>query len=79
MIPGPNFTLTKVASGGAGQKPTVTFTVRDNKGNGIPMSTFKSGGSLSLTMAGPTSDCGYTSFGSDVTTPGYVRLPVIPR
>ena len=23
-------------------------------------------------MAGPTSDFGYTSFGSDVTTPGYV-------
>ena len=23
-------------------------------------------------MAGPTSDYGYTSFGSDVTTPGYV-------
>ena len=33
-------------------------------------------GSLSLTMAGPTSDYGYTSFGSDVTTPGYVMEPV---
>ena len=77
MIPGLNFTLTKVANGGAGQKPTVTFTVRDNSGNGIPMSTFKSGGSLSLTMAGPTTDFGYTSFGSDVTTPGYVTESVI--
>ena len=67
-IPGINFTLTKVV-GGAGQKPTISFTARDNQGNGIPMSKF---GSLSLTMAGPTTDYGYTSFGSDVTTPGYV-------
>ncbi len=27
---------------------------------------------LQFTMAGPTTDYGYTSFGSDVTTPGYV-------
>jgi OmcA/MtrC family decaheme c-type cytochrome len=40
------------------------------------MSAFKSGGSLSLTMAGPTADFGYTSFGSDVTTPGYVTESV---
>lgn len=71
-ITGLNFTLVKVASGGAGQKPVVTFTVRDNSGNGIPMSTFASSGSLSLTMAGPTTDFGYTNFGSGVTTPGYV-------
>jgi OmcA/MtrC family decaheme c-type cytochrome len=73
MITGLNFTLVKVVNGGAGQKPTVTFTVRDNNGNGIPISTFTANsGSLSLTMAGPTSDYGYTSFGSDVATPGYV-------
>ena len=71
-ITGLNFTLVKVASGGAGQKPMVTFTVRDNSGNGIPMSTFTSSGSLSLTMAGPTTDFGYTNFGTGVTTPGYV-------
>jgi len=77
-IPGLNFTLTKVTNGGAGQKPSVTFTVRDNKGNGIPLGTFKTGsGSLSLTMAGPTSDYGYTSFGSDVSTPGYVTESVV--
>jgi OmcA/MtrC family decaheme c-type cytochrome len=29
-------------------------------------------GTLSFTMAGPTTDYGYTNFGSDVTTPGYV-------
>ena len=34
-------------------------------------------GSLSLTMAGPTTDYGYTSFGSTVTTPGYVTESVI--
>jgi OmcA/MtrC family decaheme c-type cytochrome len=72
-IPGLNFTLVKVANGGAGQKPTVTFTVKNNAGNPIPMSAFlTSPASLSMTMAGPTSDYGYTSFGSDVTTPGYV-------
>ena len=40
------------------------------------MSKFTSGGSLSLTMAGPTTDYGYTSFGSSVTTPGYVTEAV---
>jgi len=33
---------------------------------------------LYLVMAGPTSDYGYTSFGSDVTTPGYVSENVVP-
>jgi OmcA/MtrC family decaheme c-type cytochrome len=70
-VPGINVVLTKVSNGGAGQKPTVTFTVKDNAGNAIPQSVFSTG-SVSLTMAGPTSDYGYTSFGSDVTTPGYV-------
>jgi len=73
-IPGINFTLTKVTNGTPGKAPTVTFTVRDNKGNGIPMSTLTSNsGSLSLTMTGPTTDYGNVSFGSDTTaTPGYV-------
>ena len=76
-IPGINFTMVKVANGGAGQKPTLTFTVKDNQGNGIPMSTFsKNSGSLSLTMAGPTSDYGTTDFGV-ATTPGYVTESVI--
>ena len=72
-ITGLNFTLVKVANGAAGQKPTVTFTVLDNNKNPIPMSSFTTGSnSLSLTMAGPTTDYGNTNFGSDVTTPGYV-------
>ncbi|MGP8243549.1 MAG: OmcA/MtrC family decaheme c-type cytochrome [Bryobacteraceae bacterium] len=70
---GLNFKLLQVSNGTAGNKPTVTFTVRDKTGAGIAMSNFTTGSnSLSLTMAGPTSDYGYTSFGSDVTTPGYV-------
>jgi OmcA/MtrC family decaheme c-type cytochrome len=78
MIPGLNFTLVRVDNGAAGKKPTVTFTIRDNNGNGIPLSAFQQGSaSLSLTMAGPTSDYGYTSFGPDVSTPGYVTESVV--
>ena len=63
-------TVQGVASGTGGSKPIVTFTLKDKKGNGVPTSAL---GSLSLTMAGPTTDYGYTSFGSDTTaTPGYV-------
>jgi len=78
-IAGLNFTLVKVAGAAPGKAPTVTFTVRDNSGKGIPMSYFTANsGSLSLTMAGPTTDYGYTSFGSDTTsTPGYVTEAVI--
>ena len=76
-IPGLNFTLTKVTNTGDGKQPTVTFTAKDNSGNAIPMSAFTaSGGALSMTMAGPASDYGYTSFGADVTTPGYVTESV---
>jgi OmcA/MtrC family decaheme c-type cytochrome len=78
MIPGLNFTLVKVVNGAAGQKPMVTFTVKDNNGNGIPMSTFQSSsGRLSLTMTGPTTDYGLANFGSDVTTAGYVTESVV--
>jgi len=61
--------LTKVTNGTAGSKPVVTFTVQDGSGNAVPLSAL---GGLTMTMAGPTTDYGYTSFGSDVTTPGYV-------
>jgi OmcA/MtrC family decaheme c-type cytochrome len=68
------FGLVSVTNGTPGKTPTVTFTVRDKTGAGIPMSSFTTGSnSLSLTMVGPTSDYGYTSFGSDTaSTPGYV-------
>lgn len=68
------FSLVKVDNGTAGSKPTVTFTVTDNSGAGVAFSKL---GSLSLTMAGPTTGYGYTSFGSDVTTPGYVSESVL--
>lgn len=62
-------TITKVSNGTAGTAPVVAFTVQDGSGNAVPLSAL---GSISFTMAGPTTDYGYTSFGSDVTTPGYV-------
>jgi OmcA/MtrC family decaheme c-type cytochrome len=62
--------ITKVDNGTAGSTPTVTFTVTDKNGSGVPTSALAA---LSLTMAGPTTDYGYTSFGSDTAaTPGYV-------
>jgi OmcA/MtrC family decaheme c-type cytochrome len=77
--PGMVLNITKVVNGGAGQKPTVTFTVRDSSGAGIPMSALTaSPNRLALVMAGPTSDYGYTKFGSDVTTPGYVSENPVP-
>jgi OmcA/MtrC family decaheme c-type cytochrome len=63
------FEIQKVESGLAGQKPRVTFTVKDNRGATVPLSSLNN---LSFVMAGPTTDYGYVSFGSDVTTPGYV-------
>ena len=63
-------TIASVTNGTAGNQPTVTFTLTNTKGNGVPISAL---GSLSLTMAGPTTDYGYTVFGSDTaSTPGYV-------
>jgi OmcA/MtrC family decaheme c-type cytochrome len=61
--------IAKVDNGTAGKQPTVTFTVKDKSGAAVPLSQLNN---LSLLMAGPTSDYGYTSFGSDVTSPGYV-------
>ena len=77
--PGINFTISKVTNGAAGQKPTVSFSVKDNAGNGISMATLTGGSNrLALVIAGPTTDYGYTSFGSDVTTPGYVSENPVP-
>ena len=61
--------ILKVENGTAGRQPTVTFTVKDKSGAPVPLNQLNN---VSLVMAGPTSDYGYTSFGSDVTTPGYV-------
>jgi OmcA/MtrC family decaheme c-type cytochrome len=69
MLGGLAVSITQVANTMAGSKPTVTFTVQDKSGAALALSNL---GSLSFTMAGPTTDYGYTSFGSDVATPGYV-------
>jgi OmcA/MtrC family decaheme c-type cytochrome len=61
--------IQKVDNGTAGRQPTVTFTVKDKSGAPVPLDQLNN---ISLVMAGPTSDYGYTSFGSDVTTPGFV-------
>lgn len=69
LLSGLAVTITKVTNGTAGSAPVVSFTVKDGKGNPVALTAL---GSISFTMAGPTTDYGYTSFGSSVTTPGYV-------
>lgn len=69
LLTGLAVNITKVQNGVAGSAPVVSFTVQDKNGNGVPLSALSS---ISFTMAGPTTGYGYTSFGSDVTTPGYV-------
>ncbi len=71
--PGLNFDILKVDNGVAGKAPTVTFTIRDDSGRGLSIADLTGGlNRIALVMAGPASDYGYTSFGSDVTTHGYV-------
>ena len=69
LLSGLAVNITKVSNGTAGSAPTVSFTVQNSAGQGVPL---KDLGIIEFTMAGPTTDYGYTSFGSDVTTPGYV-------
>lgn len=77
--PGLVLDILKVDNGQAGKKPTVTFKATDFKGNAVTMAQLTGGANrLSLVMAGPTSDYGYTSFGSDVTTGGYVSENPVP-
>jgi OmcA/MtrC family decaheme c-type cytochrome len=65
--------ISKVDNGVAGKAPTVTFSVKDFAGNAVTMAQLTGGSNrLALVLAGPSSDYGYTSFGSDVTTSGYV-------
>jgi len=74
LLAGLNLAITSVTNTNAGQTPTVNFTLQDNNGNNIAVSSTTT---LSFTMAGPTSDYGYTSFGSDTaSTPGYVTESV---
>ncbi len=62
--------ITGVTNTTAGSKPVVAFTIKDQTGKALPLSALED---LSFTMAGPSTDYGYTSFGSDTaSTPGYV-------
>jgi OmcA/MtrC family decaheme c-type cytochrome len=75
LLAGLNLAITSVTNTSAGKTPTVNFTVQDSKGNNIALSAL---GFLQFTMAGPTTDYGYTSFGSDTaSTPGYVTESAI--
>lgn len=70
LLPGINLAITGVTNTSAGQAPTVAFTLKDESGNNIPLSQAST---LQFTLAGPTTDYGYTSFGSNTAnTPGYV-------
>jgi OmcA/MtrC family decaheme c-type cytochrome len=60
--------ITKVTNTTAGSAPVVGFAVKDGKGNPLALTALTS---ISFTMAGPTTDYGYTVFGT-ATTPGYV-------
>ena len=74
LLAGLNVAITSVTNTSAGQTPIVNYTMQDDKGNNIPVSSTTT---LSFTMAGPTTDYGYTSFGSGTSsTPGYVTESV---
>lgn len=70
LLTGIKVAITGVTNNSAGQAPVVAFTLQDNSGNALPLS---SASSLSFTMSGPSTDYGLTNFGSDTSdTPGYV-------
>jgi OmcA/MtrC family decaheme c-type cytochrome len=72
-LPGIVINILKVDSGSAGSKPAITFTLKDKGGNPIAANSLVGGQNrLAAVLAGPTSDYGYTNFGADVTTNGYV-------
>jgi OmcA/MtrC family decaheme c-type cytochrome len=60
--------IVRVEDGVAGRRPIVTFTVKDKSGAAVPLSSLNN---VSLIMAGPASDYGYTMF-ENATTSGYV-------
>jgi len=69
LLSGIDLVITGVANNQAGSAPVVAFTLLNDSKKPIPLSAL---GSLSFTMAGPTSDYGYTLFGANTSTPGYV-------
>jgi len=76
--PGINLAITKVDNGAAGKAPTVSFTIKDNAGNGISMATMTGGSNrLALVLAGTAADYGTASLGT-AATPGYVSENPVP-
>jgi len=69
LLGGVQINLTSVTNGAAGKAPTINFTLLDSSSKPLPLAQMSS---LTFMMAGPSTDYGYTSFGSTVTTPGYV-------
>jgi OmcA/MtrC family decaheme c-type cytochrome len=69
LLSGLNVVITGVTNGAASKAPTVAFTLLDDQKDPIALSSLSS---LSFTMAGPTNDFGYTIFGTNTSTPGYV-------
>ncbi len=69
LLGGVAITLTSVTNGVAGKAPTINFNLLDGSGKALAYSQMAS---LTFVMAGPTTDYGYTSFGSNITTPGYL-------
>ncbi len=69
MLSGLNVVITGVTNTKAGSAPVVAFTLLDDSKKPISLSAL---GSFSFTMAGPTNDYGYTIFGTNTSTPGYV-------
>lgn len=53
QLPGVNFQIVNVTNTAPGQKPTVTFNIKDNAGNPIAPAAMNR---LRLTLAGPTTD-----------------------
>jgi OmcA/MtrC family decaheme c-type cytochrome len=77
--PGVVADIVKIDNGAAGKAPTVTFSIRDFSGAGLSMATMTGGNNrIGLVLAGPTTDYGYTNFGKDVTTNGYVSENPVP-
>jgi OmcA/MtrC family decaheme c-type cytochrome len=60
MLAGVNFEILQVHEGTAGSRPTVSFTIKDDKGNSIPAGDLAT---LRVYFAGPSTD--YTSYISE--------------
>jgi OmcA/MtrC family decaheme c-type cytochrome len=67
QLTGIDWAIIKVDNGTPGSKPTITFTLKDKKGNPLAPSDFQR---LNAVLAGPSMD--YTAKFGTAVTPGYV-------